>query len=362
MRHLLIGIVRADSPGRAESRSERAIGEKTMTDDHEIAPAAIDGLTRRAFVAASGAAGGAFTLAQASSPGGGATAQGAGPGTFWPEGVRLPITISMMWESGSEPMPQIDARFVPPDARNQSWPDLATETERQYGWREGIPRLLDMFDRRGIKVSSFLSGKALERAPALAKEIADRGHECAAHGVTHTQQFHLGREDERKFIQDGVDIVVRLTGQRPVGYNTEGVWRSANTIPILQEMGFLYHIDDFSRDEPFIAAVNGKPFVIMPYTRHLNDLEHYFLRSGSVEAYERVLKEEFDALYAEAETKRRMMVISFHDRLARPARVRIVEKFIEYAQKQKGVWFARKDELARFVLTSPATIKEATAT
>ncbi len=49
-----------------------------------------------------------------------------------------------------------------------------------------------------------------------------------------------------------------------------------------------------------------------------------------------------------------MMVISFHDKLARPARVRIVEAFIARVQTQKGVWFARKDELARFVLDSPA--------
>jgi peptidoglycan/xylan/chitin deacetylase (PgdA/CDA1 family) len=327
----------------------------------EIYRAAPEGMTRRAFVAAGTAVSGAWTLAQSNAPSH-AQSHEVGPGTFWPDGVRLPITISMMWESGSEPMPQIDPRFVPPTARDRSWTDLASETERQYGWREGIPRLLDMFDRHRIKVSSFLSGQGLERAPALAKEIADRGHECAAHGVTHTQQFHLGRDDEQKFIQDGVDIVVRLTGQHPVGYNTQGVWRSANTIPILQEMGFLYHIDDFSRDEPFIAAVNGKPFVIMPYTRHLNDLQHYFLSNGSVEGYERVLREEFEALYAEAETHRRMMVISFHDRLARPARVRIVEKFIEYAQSHQGVWFARKDELARFVLTSPVTIKEPQAT
>lgn len=332
-----------------------------MNDDTEIDRGAPERITRRTFVAGGTAVGGALTLAQ-SNVQAQAQSREARPGAFWPEGVRLPITISMMWESGSEPMPQIDPRFVPPEARNRTWPDLASETERQYGWREGIPRLLDMFARRQVKVSSFLSGKGLERAPALAKEIADRGHECAAHGVTHTQQFQLGREDERKFIQDGVDIVVRLTGQHPVGYNTQGVWRSVNTIPILQEMGFLYHIDDFSRDEPFIASVNGKPFVIMPYTRHLNDLQHYFLSNGSVEGYERTLREEFDALYAEAETRRRMMVISFHDRLARPARVRIVEKFIEYAQSHQGVWFARKDELARFVLTSPVTIKEPEAT
>ena len=46
----------------------------------------------------------------------------------------------------------------------------------------------------------------------------------------------------------------------------------------------------------------------------------------------------------------------------RPAWVRIVEAFIAPAQREKGVWFARKDELARFVLDSPTTIREAEAT
>jgi peptidoglycan/xylan/chitin deacetylase (PgdA/CDA1 family) len=320
-----------------------------------------DGVTRRGFVAGTTAAVGALALA-ADASAAKAQSKPAQAAPFWPNGARLAITISMMWEAGAEPMPMIDPRFVPPEAKDKQWPDLATQTEKQYGWREGIPRLLDMFDRRHIKVTSFLAAKGLEMRPELAKEIAQRGHEVAAHGLTHTQQFQMDREDERKFIQAGVDLVQQITGQHPVGYNTQGVWRSANTISILQEMGFLYHIDDFSRDEPFIAQVNGKPFVIMPYTRHLNDLQHYALSNGDVVGYDRTLREEFEQLYAEAETQRRMMVLSFHDRLARPARVRVVEKFIEYAQKQKGVWFARKDELARFTLESPNSIHEPEAT
>ena len=101
----------------------------------------------------------------------------------------------------------IGAQFVPPEARNQSWPNLAAETERQYGWREGIPRLLDMFDRRRIKVSSFLSGKGLERAPALAKEIADRGHECRLR-VVHLQGQPRDLEDVTRQLRE---LHVRLS-------------------------------------------------------------------------------------------------------------------------------------------------------
>lgn len=289
------------------------------------------------------------------------SAQGSA-GAHWPDGVRLPISISMMWEAGSEPMPMLPPQVTPQEAGGKRFPNLSAYTEEQYGWREGIPRMLDMFDRRGIKVSSFLSSKGLEHAPKLAREIADRGHECAAHGITHTPQFHLSREDELKFIVDGVALQERLTGQHPVGYNCQGVWRSTNTLSLLQELGFLYHIDDFGRDEPYIVPVDGKPFVVMPYTRYLNDLIHYQLQQGDLAGYERSLNEEFAALYEEAASRRRMMVISLHDKLARPARIKIVEDFIKRVQQQQGVWFARKDELARFVLDSPTTIRETEAT
>jgi peptidoglycan/xylan/chitin deacetylase (PgdA/CDA1 family) len=46
-----------------------------------------------------------------------------------------------------------------------------------------------------------------------------------------------------------------------------------------------------------------------------------------------------------------MMVVSLHDRIAgRPGRVRVLDRFLEYARSKEGVWFARKDEIARFVL------------
>ena len=65
------------------------------------------------------------------------------------------------------------------------------------------------------------------------------------------------------------------------------------------------------------------------------------------------LKDDFDVLYAEAVTRRRMMSISTHDRISGiPGRVRLIEEFIRYAQKQKGVVFMRKDEIAKWALSA----------
>ena len=40
----------------------------------------------------------------------------------------------------------------------------------------------------------------------------------------------------------------------------------------LQDLGFLYHIDDVSRDEPFTVTVRGRPFAVVPYTLRNNDI------------------------------------------------------------------------------------------
>ena len=54
-----------------------------------------------------------------------------------------------------------------------------------------------------------------------------------------------------------------------------------------------------------------------------------------------------------------MMSVSAHDRIAgRPSRAKELDDFIVYAQSHSGVVFMRKDEIARFVLASPLTVRE----
>jgi hypothetical protein len=68
-------------------------------------------------------------------------------------------------------------------------------------------------------------------------------------------------------------------------------------------------------------------------------------------AYEQALKDEFDQLYEEGAHRRRMMVLGLHDRISGHAnRVRVLDRFLTYARSKPGVWFARKDEIAAWVL------------
>src|ERR1700721_2214309 len=67
------------------------------------------------------------------------------PGKFWPNGPRLVISISLQMEGGAQPasgadspMPKIDPKY----------PDLPASKWYDYGYKEGLPRLLEAFDGR----------------------------------------------------------------------------------------------------------------------------------------------------------------------------------------------------------------------
>src|SRR5437879_950823 len=111
------------------------------------------------------------------------TMQTNNTGPFWPDNTRLVISISMQMEAGAQPesgaespLPRIDPKY----------PDIAATKWYEYGFKEGLPRLLDMFDRRKVKVTSHMVGAAVEKHAALAKEIVQRGHEPSGHGQTWT--------------------------------------------------------------------------------------------------------------------------------------------------------------------------------
>jgi peptidoglycan/xylan/chitin deacetylase (PgdA/CDA1 family) len=271
---------------------------------------------------------------------------------FWPNGARLAVSFSLMFEAGGQPIS--GAGGVIPDAILNGLPDLPTNAFFQYGVEEGIPRILDLFDKHDVKLSSFMIGNAVDKVPHLAAEIVRRGHEAAAHGRSWENSYAFDPDIERRFIFDSVESIVRATGEVPRGWNAYWMRNSEHSLDILQELGFLYHIDEPSRDEPFINRLKGGDFVTVPYTFHMNDIVSFPFQDWNPAAYEQALKDEFDQLYEEGASRRRMMVISMHDRISGHAgRIRVLDRFLAYAKSKPDVWFARKDAIARYALETP---------
>lgn len=279
---------------------------------------------------------------------------GKGPRVEWPGGARIAVSLVVNYEEGSEySLLDGDAHHetnnevpspIPLEQR-----DLLNESFFEYGSRVGVWRLLDMFDRYGVKATFYCCALALERNRELAREITRRGHEPCGHGYRWTEPHRMSREEEQADISRTVQSIAETTGERPVGWFTR-YGPSVNTRELAAaEGGFLYDSMAANDDLPYYVRVNGRPWLVLPYSFETNDAR--FWRGGlvSVNDFFEYLKDSFDCLYAEGETQAKMMSVGLHCRIAgRPARSRAVARFLEYALGFSGVWFARRVDIARW--------------
>ena len=208
-------------------------------------------------------------------------------------------------------------------------------------------------------VISDLTGIARGKIAPTAKFLHERGMRLPESVLLQTVTGDYVDDDIYYSLLDAADMVEQVTGQRPVGYNCNWLRRGPNTLSLLQELGYRYHIDDVSRDEPFIEQVDGRDFTVVPYTLRNNDILLVEGRHYSPDAFLAQIKRDFDQLYAEAGQRRRMMSISAHDRISgTPQMVRAWDEFLGYARSHPGVGFMRKDDIARHVAASPLTLRE----
>jgi peptidoglycan/xylan/chitin deacetylase (PgdA/CDA1 family) len=142
--------------------------------------------------------------------------------SFWPDGAGLAVSISMQFEAGAQPERGAESPFPPLDTRYQ---DLPAETWYAYGVNERIPRLLDLWDRKKIKVTSHMVGQAVDRKPQLAKEIVERGHEAAGHGQTWAPRYSMSREEEKTSYQASVNST-RAPGLPARTRSPAGRWKA----------------------------------------------------------------------------------------------------------------------------------------
>ena len=122
---------------------------------------------------------------------------------------------------------------------------------------------------------------------------------------------------------------------------------SDNTRRILAEEGFLYHMDDYSRDEPFWEVVGGRPLVIMPYALDTNDMKMWSEPSYTPRQWLEYAIDTLECLHAEGANRPRMMSVGLHLRvIGRPGRIAALHRFLEHARSRNGVWLATRRRIA----------------
>jgi peptidoglycan-N-acetylglucosamine deacetylase len=78
--------------------------------------------------------------------------------------------------------------------------------------QDSTPSVLGALDAAGVRATFFLVGEQMEREPALARELVERGHDVQLHGYGHVAHELLTPEEARRDLERGAQALREVTG------------------------------------------------------------------------------------------------------------------------------------------------------
>ena len=285
------------------------------------------------------------------------------PHARWPGGARIAVQFVLNYEEGGENCvlhgDPGSEQFLSEMFNPASFADrhISMEGIYEYGSRVGIWRILREFEKRGLPLTVFGVGMALQRYPELTSAFKELGHEIACHGWRWIHYQNMDEATEREHMHKGMEVIEQLTGERALGWYTGR--DSPRTRRLVADYGGCeYDSDYYGDDLPFwmqVQKTDGSmvPQLIVPYTLDCNDMRFALPQGYShADPFFQYMKDSFDTLYAEGDPKGwdrpSMLSIGMHCRLlGRPGRITALQKFLDYIASHEQVWVCRRVDIAR---------------
>lgn len=260
----------------------------------------------------------------------------------WPNGARCAVAITFDIDTDS---------FLHLEQGEQAPKMLSALSWLRYD-EVAVPRILEVYRRYGLKQTFFYPAWCMEHYPRLVELILKDGHEIAAHGYLHEEPNKQSREREHYWLRRQIDVIAKMTGQRPRGWRAPLYKASQYSPELLAEEGLIYEASLMGDDVPYILRTKRGDVVELPSHVALDDWPH-FVHSFDID-YRMPVKspdEGFACYWAEFEAAYDhggLWIGVWHPfvtgRLSRCVRM---ARMIEDMLKKKRVWFATMEEIAR---------------
>ena len=259
----------------------------------------------------------------------------------WPGGARCAVALS--FDSDHETNELRDG--------GQS---IGRLSQGQYGARQGVPRILEILGRSGVKASFFVPAVVALLYPDEQRRVIAEGHEIGIHGWIHERNSELPAEAERELQLRSADTLEKICGRRPVGIRTPSWDFSPRTLAITREMGLLYDSSLMADVDCYELEMDGKAtgVVELPVEWIRDDAVYFNMNrfaalrpyTPPADVYD-IFRREFDAAYREGG----IFQLTMHPHVTGyRSRIWILEELIRYMRSHEGVWFATHAEVVRY--------------
>jgi peptidoglycan/xylan/chitin deacetylase (PgdA/CDA1 family) len=264
----------------------------------------------------------------------------------WPRNSRVAFCVLLhleYWELAPAEDSYRDPRFV--GEFGSYVPDYRTWTQREYGNRVGIFRVLDVLDRYQIRAGVAINAVAAGRYPFLIEQFKRRKYEFIAHGHSANRMItsKMTETEERAEIAEAIAAIEKAAEVRPSGWQGQDYGESARTPALLAEAGLDYVIDWPNDDQPYPMKV-GRKFVSMPNQPEWDDVQQLWLRRINTTRYPDLVADAFELLHREGG---QVFTLSVHPWLMGMAhRIKYLDEALRRIERFGNVWQATPGEIA----------------
>jgi peptidoglycan/xylan/chitin deacetylase (PgdA/CDA1 family) len=260
----------------------------------------------------------------------------------WPDGHRAALSLTFDVDAESAIL-AVDPAYAG---------RLSTMSHQRYGPRVGVPRILRMLERAGVRATFFVPGLTADLHPEMVEAVVTAGHELGHHGYSHVPYHRMSDDGQRRDIERAFASLERASGGiRPEGFRAPW-WELTNSTPgILSEFGFAWDSSLMDDDRPYLLDTGTSVLAELPVHWMLDDWEQYaYLPEPNIGAVIESPAKVLDLWGSELEAiagEGGLMVHTSHPFLSgRPSRVATLERIVERARDIGGIWIASAGEIA----------------
>jgi peptidoglycan/xylan/chitin deacetylase (PgdA/CDA1 family) len=233
-----------------------------------------------------------------------------------------------------------------PDVPNWAW--------HEYGMRVGFWRILEAFERRGIRPTLSINGSVCTAYPRIAQAAHAAGWEFMGHGFVQVPTHRV--EDQSGMIERTIEAISRITGKRCGGWLGPGLTETLETPDHLAKAGIQWIADWVVDDLPVRLKTRHGDVLTMPYSVELNDIPVQMIQHHAASELEARSLATADRLLREAAMPgplggAKVMSFAIHPYITGvPHRIDMLERLLDALLARDGLVFMQGGEIADWYL------------
>ena len=269
---------------------------------------------------------------------------GASQGLLWPNGKRIAVALTVMfetWSEGKAPSYSVQATSLRPGTVDHAGVAWST-----YGGRVGVWRILATLNRWQMPATFFTNARCAELYPDAVREIVAQGHEVGGHAYTQDGLLtYMEPDAERETIGRCLDILEERSGRRPTGWLSPVLAFTPHTVGLLAAAGLDWHADVTYLDLPHCVDTDHGVIAAVPNSDFTDNRVLRASPQNMVDVY----RSTFDYLYEYEPMS--LLALTLHCQFGgRPMVIAAFDQIMQYITGHDGVWLASHRDLGRWAL------------